>query len=139
LAQTLAIAKVGARSDWKVQVVVFTGGTPGSVEIERFENNLKLLTSKRKNGPISGNYMPEHFWRPTMRSYKHTMKQYMPAKAQEHIIDITQHRMSICRGNSRRAQADSTRSQWQPPKKVICMGPLTRLRGVTDFGQAGIV
>ena len=44
-----------------------------------------------------------------MRSYKHTMKQYMPAKAQEHIIDITQHRMSICRGNSRMAQAMTVR------------------------------
>ena len=71
LAQTLA--KVGARSDWKVQVIIFTGGTLGSVEIERFENNLKLLTSKRKNGPISESYMPEHFWRPTMRSYEHTI------------------------------------------------------------------
>ena len=46
LAQTLA--KVGARSDWKVQVIIFTGGTLGSVEIERFENNLKALDVKKK-------------------------------------------------------------------------------------------
>jgi hypothetical protein len=37
LAQTLA--KVGARSDWKAQVIVFTGGTMGSVEIERFKSS----------------------------------------------------------------------------------------------------
>jgi hypothetical protein len=44
-----------------------------------------------------------------MRSYKHIMKHHMPAKAQEHIIGITQHRMSICRGNSRMAQAMTVR------------------------------
>ena len=46
LAQTLT--KVGGSSDWKVQVIVFTGGTMGSVEIERFENNLKALDVKKK-------------------------------------------------------------------------------------------
>ena len=94
----------------------------GSVEIERFENNLKLLTSKRKNGPISESYMPEHFWRPTMRSYKHTMKQYMPAKAQEHIIDITQHRMSICRRDNRRTKDMKIREANGSRPKVIRMG-----------------
>ena len=46
LAQTLA--KVRARSDWKVQVIIFMGGTMGSVEVERFESNLKALDVKKK-------------------------------------------------------------------------------------------
>ena len=102
LAQTLA--KVGARSDWKVQVVVFTGGTPGSVEIERFENNLKLLTSKRKNGPISESYMPEHFWRPMMRSYERTMEHSLTIRVQRYTIGITHHQMSTFREVSKIAQ-----------------------------------
>ena len=46
LAQTLT--KVGARSGWKVQVIIFTGGTMGSVEVEGVENNLKTLDVKKK-------------------------------------------------------------------------------------------
>ena len=32
----------------------------GSVKIDSFEHNLKALEVKKKNGPTSGNCMPEH-------------------------------------------------------------------------------
>ena len=115
------LAKVGARSDWKVQVVVFTGGTPGSVEIERFENNLKLLTSKRKNGPISESYMPEHFWRPTTQFCEHTMKRYTQVMPRKCIIDTMSHRMSMCRRNSRNAQDMTIRETIGNRQKAIRM------------------
>jgi hypothetical protein len=46
LAQTLA--KVGARSGKMVQLIVFTGGTMVSVDVERFESNLKAVNVKKK-------------------------------------------------------------------------------------------
>ena len=46
LAQTLT--KVGTKSNWKVQMIVFTRGTMGSVKTESFEHNLKALDVKKK-------------------------------------------------------------------------------------------
>ena len=41
LAKTLT--KTGTGSGWTAQMIVFTGGTMGSVKIDRFEHNLKAL------------------------------------------------------------------------------------------------
>ena len=59
LAKTLT--RAGTGSGWTAQMIVFTGGTMGSVKIDRFEHKLKALEVEKKNGPTSGNCMPEHF------------------------------------------------------------------------------
>ena len=46
LAKTLT--KTGTGSGWTAQMIVFTGGTMGSVKIDRFEHNLKALEVKKK-------------------------------------------------------------------------------------------
>jgi hypothetical protein len=46
LTETLSTAVAQMR--WKVQTVIFTGGTMGSVKIDRFEQNLATLEVKKK-------------------------------------------------------------------------------------------
>ena len=46
LAKTLS--KIGERTNWTVQVIIFTGGTLGSVDVKSFENSLKTLEVKKE-------------------------------------------------------------------------------------------
>ena len=46
LAKTLA--NIGDPSGWTVRMIIFTGGTMGSVGVERFESKLKALDVKKK-------------------------------------------------------------------------------------------
>ena len=45
---TNTLSKVTAPMGWSVQTVIFTGGTMGSVKIDRFEQNLTRLEVKKK-------------------------------------------------------------------------------------------
>ena len=45
---TNTLSKAAAPMDWAVQTVIFTGGTMGSVKIDRFEQNLTRLEVKKK-------------------------------------------------------------------------------------------
>ena len=56
-----------------------------------------------------------------LRAYYETL-QYTPAKAQEHIIDIAQHRMSLCRRDNRRTKDMKIREANGSRPKVIRMG-----------------
>ena len=42
------LIRVGTGLNWTVQMIVFTGGTMGSVKIDRFDHNLKALDVKKK-------------------------------------------------------------------------------------------
>jgi hypothetical protein len=42
------LTKVWAQSNWRVQVIIFTGVTMGSVDVERFESNLKAHDVKKE-------------------------------------------------------------------------------------------
>ena len=97
--------KVGTKSDWKVQMIVFTGGTMGSVKIERFEHNLKALDVKKKEWTQRDPY-PETACQSTIGGPRCSSASIlcMLVKPRKHIIDTMLHRMSICRRNSRRAQ-----------------------------------
>ena len=45
---TNSLSKAVAEKGWKVQMVIFTGGTMGSVKIDTFEHNLTMLEVKKK-------------------------------------------------------------------------------------------
>ena len=50
---TKTLTRAVAEKGWEVQTVIFTGGTIGSVKIDKFEHNLTALEVKKK-------CMPEH-------------------------------------------------------------------------------
>ena len=94
----------------------------GSVKIDRFEHKLKALEVKKKDGPTSGNCMPEHFWRPTTQFCEpDTMKRCTQVKPRKYIIGIMSHRMSMCRSNSRKAQDMIIRTTRGNRQKAIRM------------------
>jgi hypothetical protein len=45
---TETLSRAVAQKGWEVQTVIFTGGTMGSVKIDRFEQNLTTLEVKKK-------------------------------------------------------------------------------------------
>ena len=73
---TETLSRAVANEGWEVQMVVFTGGTMGSVKVDRFEQNRTTLEVKKKHGPRSGRCMPEHCWRPMIQFCEHTTKHY---------------------------------------------------------------
>ena len=101
LAQTLT--KVGTRSDWKVQMIVFTGGTMGSVKIERFEHNLKALDVKKK----AWTHMRKLHARALLEAHDAVLRAYYETlyaslyivKPRKHIIDTMSHRI-LCVGET---------------------------------------
>jgi hypothetical protein len=101
---TKTLTRAVAEKGWEVQTVIFTGGTMGSVKIDKFEHNLTALEVKKKEWAT----IRKMHARTLLEAHDTVLRAYYEALYASHT-PVTQHRhhftsMSMYRSNNSEAQ-----------------------------------
>ena len=87
---TETLSRAVAKEGWEVQTVIFTGGTMGSVKIDRFEQNLTTLEVKKKAWAT----IRKMHARALLEAHDTVLRAYYEALHASHT-QVTQHRHHV--------------------------------------------
>ena len=87
---TKPLTRAVAEKGWEVQTVIFTGGTMGSVKIDKFEHNLTALEVKKKEWAT----IRKMHARALLEAHDTVLRAYYEALYASHT-QVTQHRHHV--------------------------------------------
>ena len=120
---TDTLSRAAAQKGWTVQTVIFTGGTMGSVKIDRFEQNLTTLEVKKKAWAM----IRKMHARALLEAQDTVLRAYYDAVYASHT-QVAQHRhhvtanvikMFMYRRNNSEAQVRGKRHSESPLKPIV--------------------
>ena len=116
---TETLSRAVAQKGWEVQTVIFTGGTMGSVKIDRFEQNLTTLEVKKKAwATIRKMHARALLEAQDTEFCEHTTTQCMRVTPRRHNIDIMSQLMSMYRRNNSEARVRGKRHLESPLRPI---------------------